>query len=103
PAQPLAQRLVALGERLAQLAALAGERGHQLDKALLGGIARDDRQRLRQPAVIPATAGIYRGTAERVDEWIPAFAGMTTKGGGVRPGGDDDRLGGFGEGLAGAA
>ena len=41
-----AQRRVAIGERLAELAALGGERRHQLDKALLGGMPRDDRQRL---------------------------------------------------------
>jgi hypothetical protein len=27
--------------------------------------------------VIPAKAGIHRADTQRVEEWIPAFAGMT--------------------------
>jgi hypothetical protein len=37
--------------------------------------------------VIPAKAGIHRATGSALDEWIPAFAGMTKKrDDGKRPG-----------------
>jgi hypothetical protein len=34
-------------------------------------------------AVIPAKAGIHGSTTQSADEWIPAFAGMTTTGPGM--------------------
>ena len=32
------------------------------------------------PVVVPAKAGTHRADAVPVDEWIPAFAGMTKRG-----------------------
>ena len=53
----VAQRAVPGGQGPAQLAALAGERPHQLGKALLGGIVGDDGERLGKGRVASAARG----------------------------------------------
>ena len=54
--QSAPQTCVAMAQRPSKLAALLGERPHQLAKALLCGVVRDDRERLGELGITPSCA-----------------------------------------------